>query len=63
MNLQIILIHRQKRVGGSVGILCAVIKIPATSPSLVVYKTAAYTRCLGGERLQRTCASQLGDDG
>ncbi len=53
----------QKRVGGSVGILCAVIKIPATSPSLVVYKTAAYARCLGGKRLQRACASQLRDDG
>lgn len=52
----------QRRVGGSVGILCAVIKI-TTSPSLIVYKTAAYARCLGGKRLQRTCASQLGDDG
>lgn len=34
-----------------------------TSPSLVIYKTAAYARCLGGKRLQRTCASQLKDDG
>lgn len=41
------------------GILCAVIKIPTTSPSPVVRQL----HLQGEKRLQRTCAPQLGDDG
>ncbi len=41
------------------GILYALIKIPATGPSLVVRQL----HVLGGKRLQRTCASKLRDDG
>lgn len=60
MNLQIMVIHRLAEVSRRFsGNSLQLKKIPMTSPSLVIRQLYK----LGGKRLQKTCASQLGDDG